>query len=59
MSILGRPAAIADVRGIRPGFTLMLPFASFREVIMTHPQFLEVVTSLSEERRELNERALA
>ncbi len=56
MSLLGRPAAVADVRGLRAGFALMLPAAEFRDVIMTHPQFLEVVTMICEQRREMNAR---
>jgi len=51
MSLLAQSGAVADVRGARAGFVLMLPAESFREVIMTHPQFLEVVTLLCEERR--------
>jgi len=50
MSLLAQSGAVADVRGVRAGFVLMLPAESFREVIMTHPQFLAVVTLLCEER---------
>lgn len=56
MSLLSRPTAVADVRAVSPGFALMLPAAAFREVIMTHPPFLEVLTLLSEEREQANQR---
>ena len=51
VSLLRPPGAVASVSAMRAGFALMLPRAEFHELIMTHPQFLEVVTTLCDERQ--------
>ena len=56
ISLLGHSPAEADVRSVTSGFALMLPAAAFRDVIMTHPPVLEVLTAISEERKQANER---
>jgi cAMP-dependent protein kinase regulator len=56
MSLLRGSKASANVRCVSPGFALMLPAKEFREVIMTHPPFLEVLTLMSEERGQSNRR---
>gem|GEM_PF-952594 len=58
ISLLGRSAAEADVRSVSAGFALLLPAAAFRDVIMTHPPLLEVLSAMSEERIQANERRL-
>lgn len=56
MSLLRGAKAMADVRSVSPGFALMMPASAFREVIVTHPPFLEVLMHLSEERGQSNQR---
>ena len=56
ISLLSGSVAEADVRSVAPGFALMLPAAAFRNVIMTHPPLLEVLSALSEERKAANQR---
>jgi cAMP-dependent protein kinase regulator len=51
MSLLTGQAAVATVRAATRALVLHLPSASFREVIMTHPQVLAVVGDLAAERR--------
>ena len=54
MSVLGRQSATATVRMLREGVLLRLPTEAFNELIMTHPQILEVVSELTEARSQAN-----
>jgi len=58
ISLLGGSVAEADVRSVAPGLALMLPAEAFRDVIMSHPPLLEVLSAMSEERKRANERRL-
>jgi CRP-like cAMP-binding protein len=58
ISLLGRSLAEADVRSSTAGFALMLPAAAFPDVIMIHPPLLEVLSAISEERKQANARRL-
>ncbi|HEX2672932.1 MAG TPA: cyclic nucleotide-binding domain-containing protein, partial [Polyangiaceae bacterium] len=58
ISLLSGSVAEADVRSVTSGFALMLPAAAFREVILAHPPLLEVLSVMSEERTQANERRL-
>lgn len=50
VSLLTRQGAIATVTALTECRVLMLPKVRFDELIMTHPQVLELVSSISEER---------
>lgn len=50
MSLLGQKPAIATIRATCKCFVLELPATTFREVIMTHPQVLMIVSELAAER---------
>jgi len=52
MSCLRKVPATATVTARRPGTLLRLPRAGFDELVLSHPQILEVVAELSEERAE-------
>ena len=52
MSCLRKIPANATVTAQRPGTLLRLPRAGFDELVLSHPQILEVVADLSEERSE-------
>jgi cAMP-dependent protein kinase regulator len=54
MSMLWNQETCASVRTVSPCIVLRLPRASFQELIMTHPQILETLTSLSERRAQQN-----
>ncbi|MHB1846243.1 MAG: cyclic nucleotide-binding domain-containing protein [Deltaproteobacteria bacterium] len=54
MSLLTRSAASADVIAKVPSRVLRLPRQVFDELILTHPQILELVAKLSEERMQTN-----
>ena len=54
MSVLTRQSATATVRTLREGVLLRLPTEAFNELIMTHPQILEVVSELTEARSQAN-----
>jgi CRP-like cAMP-binding protein len=58
ISLLSGSVAEADVRSATAGFALMLPAAVFRDVIMSHPPLLEVLSVMSEERTRANQRRL-
>ena len=58
ISLLTRSAATADVVAKGPARVLRLPRQIFDEVILTHPQILELVARLSEERMQTNEALL-
>jgi CRP-like cAMP-binding protein len=54
MSMLWHKKTCASVRAVTPCVVLRLPRESFNEVIMTHPQILETLTTLSEQRQQRN-----
>ncbi len=58
ISVLTRSNATADVVAAGPGRVLRLPRQIFDEVILTHPQILELVAKLSEERMQTTEAVL-
>lgn len=55
MSMLWHKRTCASVRASTPCVVLRLPREQFNEVIMTHPQILETLTTLSEQRAKRNE----
>lgn len=59
MSLLSNAPAEITVRASTKSFVLELPAAIFREIIMTHPQVLMVVSELGDSRRQALERVLA
>jgi CRP-like cAMP-binding protein len=52
VSCLRKSPATATVTARRPGTLLRLPRASFDEMVLSHPQVLEVVAEMAEERAE-------
>lgn len=56
MSLVTRDVAVASVHARTRCFVLELPRGDFQDVIMTHPQLLEHVDQLAEQRRHLLER---
>ena len=52
MSCLKKSGAFATVTAQRAGTVLRLPRADFDELVMTYPQVLELVSTLSDERQE-------
>lgn len=54
MSMLWHKKTCASVRASTPCVVLRLPKEQFNEVIMTHPQILETLTTLSEQRSKHN-----
>ncbi len=54
MSLLANEPAVATVRTTAKCFALQLPSATFREVIMTHPQVLMFIGDLADQRRREN-----
>jgi CRP-like cAMP-binding protein len=59
MSLLSHAPAEATMRAATKSFLLELPAAVFREVIMTHPQVLMIVSDLADSRRQALQRVLA
>ena len=59
MSLLANDDAIASVQATTKAFVLELPAATFRTVIMTHPQVLMYVGELADERRTTCEAIIA
>jgi CRP-like cAMP-binding protein len=59
MSLLSHAPAEATMRAVTKSFLLELPAAVFREVIMTHPQVLMIVSDLADSRRQALQRVLA
>ena len=55
MSLLSGAPARATVRALRDSVVLRLPPEAWQELMMTHPQILEVVSNLSAEREAQNE----
>jgi CRP-like cAMP-binding protein len=58
VSLLTGQPAMATVKALRKCTVLKLPRPTFREVIMTHPQILELVSSLSEQRQAMSSEVL-
>jgi CRP-like cAMP-binding protein len=54
MSMLWNKETCASVRATTPCTVLRLPRGDFSEVIMTHPQILETLSTLSEKRQKQN-----
>ncbi|MBN2802568.1 MAG: cyclic nucleotide-binding domain-containing protein [Deltaproteobacteria bacterium] len=50
ISLLTKKSATATVTTLTDSRMLMLPRSRFNELIMTHPQILEIIASISEER---------
>jgi CRP-like cAMP-binding protein len=50
MSCLSKGPATAAVVARRPGIVLRLPRTAFDEMVLTHPQILELISELSDER---------
>ncbi len=55
MSLLTRAPATATVRTARRTSLLRLPQADFRQLIMSHPQILELIATLTDDRRRQND----
>lgn len=55
MSLLTNQPTVASVTAVTDCFILRLSKRKFDEVIMTHPQVLELVAKISEERNETND----
>jgi len=54
MSLLFEQYATASVRAVSPTIVLRLPKKNFQELIMTHPQILETLSTLSDSRLQYN-----
>ena len=59
MSMLWKKDTCASVRARTTCVVLRLPGQSFSELIMTHPQILEVLSTLSDKRQKKNEQRKA
>lgn len=59
MSLLSHAPAEITARAVVKSFLLELPAAVFREVIMTHPQVLMIVSDLADSRRQALRKVLA
>jgi CRP-like cAMP-binding protein len=59
ISCLHQEPAVATVKAATPASILRLPRKDFQELILSHPQILEMVASLGEERRAITVNALA
>jgi CRP-like cAMP-binding protein len=58
MSMLTREPAAATVLARTNSILLRLPRESFQELVLTHPQILELVSALTEKRRSATEAIL-
>ncbi|MEW5848737.1 MAG: cyclic nucleotide-binding domain-containing protein [Myxococcota bacterium] len=56
MSLLTRAPVSASIEAINKCIVLRLPRKQFNEIIMTHPQVLELVSELSAQRQKSNQR---
>ena len=54
MSLLFEQYATASVKAVSPTIVLRLPKKNFQELIMTHPQILETLSTLSDSRLQYN-----
>ena len=59
ISLLNHAPAEVTVRAVSKSFLLELPAATFREIIMTHPQVLMVVSDIAETRKRELEQVLS
>ncbi len=59
MSLLTHQPATATVTAAVPSIVLKLPRDQFQEMILTHPQILELVSDLTDQRRSATEAILA
>jgi len=59
MSLLTRAPVTASIQAITKTIVLRLPRKQFNEVIMTHPQVLEMVSELSAQRQRNNNRLVS
>lgn len=59
MSLINHTPATASVKTLRQSTLLRLPPRGFSELMMTHPQILEVVSQLNDERSQENDAVLA
>lgn len=59
ISNLYREPAVATVRAATPASILRLPRSDFQSLILSHPQILELVSGLGEQRKALTANALA
>ncbi len=59
MSLLTRKPATATVTSSGNSILLKLPRASFQELVLTHPQILELVSDLTEKRKSATEAMLS
>jgi CRP-like cAMP-binding protein len=59
MSLLTRKPATATVTTLSPCIVLKLPRENFQELILTHPQILELVSELTEQRKMNTEAVLS
>jgi CRP-like cAMP-binding protein len=59
ISCLHREPAVATVKAATPASILSLPRSDFNELILSHPQILELVNSLGDHRRAITMNALA
>jgi CRP-like cAMP-binding protein len=59
MSLLTRAPATATVTAGHRGIVLRLPKSAFDELMMTHPQILELISELSDTRKRLTEAILS
>lgn len=59
MSLLTRAAASANVAALGPCIVLKLPREHWQELMLTHPQILELVSDLTEKRRSATEATLS
>jgi CRP-like cAMP-binding protein len=50
MSLLTRKPAAATVTAVSNALLLRLPRESFQELVLTHPQILELISELTEKR---------
>ncbi len=58
MSLLTRKPATATVSSLASSILLKLPRENFQELLMTHPQILELVSELNEQRKSATEAIL-
>ena len=58
MSLLTRQPATATVTSMGNAILLRLPRENFQELVVTHPQILELVSTLTDQRRSAKEAIL-
>jgi CRP-like cAMP-binding protein len=55
MSLLQKSPAVATIRTVSKAWVLVLPREDFNEVLSTHPQLLEQLSEVADERRRRND----